>query len=77
MTGDPVYNGPKEFPELYLEELAEVEERKARRDLFAAAALQGLIARPWVELEDGWTPGRFAQHAWVMADAMLKESEAE
>lgn len=49
--------------------------RKRRRDLFAAHAMQGLLARPVAEGEDDPSFGFIAEAAFRMADFMLTQDD--
>jgi hypothetical protein len=42
------------------------------RDYFAAKAMQGMMANTWNQNYEAW-----AKHAYMLADAMLKERESQ
>lgn len=52
-------------------QLALDKERAKLRDAFAAAALEGLLANPDTNLQEGFTT--ISNEAYAYADAMLKE----
>lgn len=47
------------------------------RDMFAAAALQGILSGKWAAMPQSKPERAFARMAWIMADEMMSQRHEE